>query len=308
MRTAVAFAALLALILVAACEKVTKDAPTSVEDLLAAAGLHDENRPPRLRIGVYTWQRPMAYVDRGEHRGFDVDIARYIARNLGYDGDDKIEWVSINNVADRVKVLQQNTVDLVVASFSITTEKKKYIDFAGPYLITEQSVLIPTAQKNAITTIADLKNPEHQVCTATGSTSEALLAQRKIPYIPLDSDLLCFQGLRKGTFHAMSTDRTILSGFAGQAPGRFALLDLKLATATNPGTERLGVGVSRDNPALRQLVDYFLHRSFLDQRRGLSTEWQRAYREHLTDLGPATQPRPEQVPELVDFDSKSPAR
>jgi glutamate transport system substrate-binding protein len=309
-RTTVAFVTLLILVLVAACTDATKKPSTSVEDLMQEAGLLDPHRPPQLRIGVYTWQRPMAYVDEtsGRNEGFDVEIARYIAGKLGYEGDEKISWVALESVADRMKVLQDNTVDLVVASFSITDEKKRFINLAGPYLITEQSVMVTAADKASIATIDDLKNLDNKICTSTGSTSEALLKDREIPYVPLNSDLMCFDEMRRGHFKAISTDRTILSGFVDQNPTKFAMLDMKLATATNPGTERLGIGVARKNTALRRLIDYFLNLSYLDQQDGRVTDWQRAYAEHLKGLGAATQPEPDDVPDLVDFDSKSPGR
>jgi glutamate transport system substrate-binding protein len=81
---------------------------------------------------------------------------------------------------------------------------------------------------------------------------------------------------------------------------------MKLATANNPATERLGIGVAKNNDALRELVDYFLNKSFLSQQRGEPTEWQKAYRKHLVQFGPATQPRPDSAPDLVDYDAKSP--
>lgn len=293
---------------IAACQNATGEPPVSVEQRMAEAGFRDEFRPEKLRIGVYTWQPPMGYVDGRTSAGFDIDVARYIARNLGYDGDDKIEWVPLSNVADRIKILQQDRVDMVVASFSITPKRLAVINMAGPYLVTEQSVLIPTAMKGRIATIQDLKNPEHAVCTSTGSTSEALFTERKIPHTSLNSDLDCFRGLQKGKFQAISTDRTVLSGFVARQPTKLTLLDMKLATANNPGTERLGIGIAKGNPALRDVVDYFLNRSYQDQRRGRPTEWEKAYRQHLAQFGPATQPRPDVVPDLVDYDAKSPIR
>ncbi|GAA2484667.1 transporter substrate-binding domain-containing protein [Winogradskya humida] len=299
---------LITLLIVAACENATHVPPPSVEDKMVEAGLRDPNRSPKLRIGVYTWQRTMGYTERGVNKGFDVEVARYIARNLGYEGDDKIDWVPLSSIADRMKVLEAKTVDMVVASFSINADRAKSIGFAGPYLLTEQSVLIPAALKGRIATIGDLKKPAYEVCTSTGSTSEALLNERRIPVTPLNSDRDCFKGLRDGTFQAMSSDRTVLAGFAAEYPRKFELPAIQLTTLGNPGIEELGIGVAKDNVALRELIDYFLYKSYRDQQAGRSTEWQRAYRQYLSHLGPASQPAPAQVPDLLDYDAKSPGR
>jgi glutamate transport system substrate-binding protein len=251
----------------------------------------------------------MGFVEAGTNKGFDVDLARYIAKELGYAGEDKIEWVEITKVADRVTFLEQGKVDLVFASFSITKARMEHVRFAGPYMVTEQSVLIPAEMKGKISTIEDLKNPAHKVCTATGSTSERLLRDRDIHAISLDNDEACFGGVRKGTFQAMSTDRTVLFGFVSQFPKQFTVLDVALATADNAGVERLGIGVSKNNPALQDLVNYFLNKSYLAQQAGDPTEWRTAFNRYLGPwYGPLTQPPPDNVPDLLDFDAKAPSR
>ncbi|SHN45874.1 transporter substrate-binding domain-containing protein [Cryptosporangium aurantiacum] len=294
---------------VAACQSKTQDpdGPT-VEEKLTEAGLRDENRPAKLRIGVYDWQPLLGYVADGRNEGFDIDVARYIAANLGYVGDDKIEWVPIDNVADRLKFLLQDKVDLVVASLSITEERKRSIAFAGPYLVIEQSVMVPEELKSEITTLQDLVDPRYKVCTSTASTSEKLLAERRVPFVARNSDKECFEGMQKGLYQAMSTDRSVLFGFQSEHEDQFQVLDLKLATASNPGVEEIGIGVSKKNPALRELVDYYLYKSYAADRRGEVTAWRQSFAEHLSVLGALDQPEPHDHPDLVDSDAKYPTR
>lgn len=294
---------LLVLVGVAACKTHT-DVParSSVDEKIREAALGDQ-----LRIGVYDNQPLMGYVANGVNKGFDVDIARYIAKSLGYDGDRKIQWVIVPTVDDRMTYLAQGKVDLIVASLSITEARKQSILFAGPYLVTEQSVLISASLHGKISTIQDLKNPAYKVCTSTGSTSEDLLKDRAIPYESLDSDTLCYEGILAGKYQAMSTDRTVLLGFQSEHPDALELLDVKLATATNAGVERLGVGIPKTKPALRELVDYFLNKSYTAQQKGASSPWQVAYDAYFAGrAGPAAQPPPDDVPDLVDYDAKDP--
>ncbi|WBC11331.1 transporter substrate-binding domain-containing protein [Micromonospora sp. WMMA1947] len=104
--------------------------------LAAAAGCDNRREPPlpsvldklreshidgqaKIKIGVATTEPLMGELRNGAHVGFDVEIARYIAASLGFEGDQRIEWVSLAT-EDRIPALQGGTVDLVVLSFSMT--------------------------------------------------------------------------------------------------------------------------------------------------------------------------------------------
>jgi glutamate transport system substrate-binding protein len=316
--TAIAVVSMLIIVGAAACEERTKkpDRP-SVEEKLAEAGLSDHNKHPKLRIGVYTKRPLLGFIENGVNQGFEVDVARYVAKNLGYDSDEKIGWVEIKTVSDRLTFLQQGKVDLLFASFSYTDKRcgKEWdggeVLCAGPYLITEQSVLIPTSMKEKISTIQDLKGLGKKLCVATGSTSEKLLrVDRQMDVSSLDGTELCMDGIRNGTYLAASSDRTILAGFVSRYPAELAMLDLKLGTADNPGIEQIAAGVPRSNPALRELVDYFLNKSYLDQQADKATAWRTAFSQHLREWygEQLTQPPPKRVPDLLDYDAKSPTR
>jgi glutamate transport system substrate-binding protein len=316
--TALAIVSMLSLIGVAACQNHTKkpDRP-SVEEKLKEAGLADHNKHPKLRIGVYTQRPLLGYIENGTNQGFEVEVARYVAKNLGYDSDKKIEWIEIKTVSDRLTFLQQGKVDLLFASFSHTDRRcgKDWdggeVLCAGPYLITEQSVLIPTAMKGKISSIQHLTALGKKLCVATGSTSEKLLrVDRQMDVSSLDSTELCIDGIRNGTYLAASSDRTILAGFVAKYPEELLVLGLKLGTADNPGIEQLTVGIPRSNPALRELVDYFLNKSFVDQESDKTTAWTSAFEKHLHRWygEQLNQPPPRKVPDLLDYDAKSPPR
>jgi len=302
-------AVLVLLILVGAAawrgETETPDLP-SVAEKLAEAGLDDHARHPVLRIGIHTERRLLGFQENGVYTGFDIEIARYIAKNLGYG--DKIEWTPIRNANDRILFLEQDTVDLVLASFSITDERKKRVRFAGPYLITEQSVLV-SAKNKTISSIQDLRNLAGKVCVAASTTSESLLEDRQIRPDARDNSEVCFKGILDGKYQAMVAGRTILVGFASQYPEQVKVLDLELGLEDNLGIDRVGIGVSKNNPALQDLVNYFLNKSYLEQQSGRMTEWQSAYDRYLAvPHGQQSQPKPDEAPQLLDYDAKAPMR
>ncbi|HET8683469.1 MAG TPA: transporter substrate-binding domain-containing protein [Micromonosporaceae bacterium] len=303
-------AVLVLLILVGAAawrgETERPDLP-SVAEKLAEAGLDDHARHPKLRIGIHTERRLLGFHENGTYTGFDIEVARFIAANLGYG--DKIEWVPIRNANDRIVLLEQDAVDLVLASFSITDERKKRVRFAGPYLITEQSVLVPAKMSSTIRSIQDLRDLARKVCVAASTTSESLLNDRQIPVDTRNNSEVCFKGVLDGDYQAMVAGRTILVGFASQHPEQVKVLDLELGLEDNLGIDRVGIGVSRNNPALQDLVNYFLNKSYLDQQAGRMTEWQSAYDRHLAvPHGKQSQPKPDEAPELLDYDAKAPTR
>jgi glutamate transport system substrate-binding protein len=314
--TAIAVVSMLVIVGAAACQdKTKKPNRPSVEEKLAEAGLADHDKHPKLRIGVYTKRPLLGFIENGTNQGFEVDVARYIAKNLGYDSDEKIEWVEIKTVNDRLTFLQQGKVDLLFASFSHTDRRcgKDWdggdVLCAGPYLITEQSIIIPATMNGKISSIQDLDSVGKKICVAAGSTSEKLLSvDRKMNVSSLDSTELCINGVLDGTYLAASSDRTILVGFASKYPDKLAVLGLKLGTADNPGVEHLAVGIPISNPALRELVDYFLNKSFIEQRAGKTTAWRSAFDKHLGRWygEQLTQPPPKRVPDLLDYDAKAP--
>jgi glutamate transport system substrate-binding protein len=98
----------------------------------------------------------------GQYSGFDVDVARYIAKKLGAT---KIKFVPTLS-ANREAFLQQGKVDLVVATYSVTPERQKVVSFAGPYYIAHQDILV-RANDSSIKRPGDLKGKK--VCSGQGS-------------------------------------------------------------------------------------------------------------------------------------------
>ncbi|MEU7615501.1 transporter substrate-binding domain-containing protein [Micromonospora rifamycinica] len=299
--TTLAVALTLTLAAAAGCDNRREPSLPSVRDKLRESHIDGQSK---IKIGVATTEPLMGELRNGGHVGFDVEIARYVASYLGYEGDQRIEWVSVTT-EDRIPALQGGVVDLVVSSFSITEEREKLVSFAGPYFVTTQEVMVPTRLKDKIRTIEDLREPAYKVCTSGGSTTEAELAKHDVKALVVKEVGDCVKGIREGRYDAVSSDETILAGFLSLYPTEFEIVDMPFGTS-----ELLGIGVPIGDPALRDLVAFALQKSYLAGRSGISSPWLTAYNR---TLGPwlkaeKAQPQPLNVPDLVDFDDKAPTR
>src|SRR5690606_27316251 len=186
----------------------------------------------------------------GTYAGFDVDVARYIAKELGVPES----GLTFNEAqsANRQPLLQQGQVDMVIATYSITDERKEKVSFAGPYLVTGQDILI-RADDDSITDVQSLK--DKKVCGAQGSISPKRLADMFGPEWEAKNLTqqqgygACLPLLENKQVDAISTDATILAGFAAQFPGKFKLVGKPFST------EKYGIGLKKDDKAGRDAIN-----------------------------------------------------
>jgi glutamate transport system substrate-binding protein len=192
-----------------------------------------------LRIGVQSDQPLVAFENAdGELEGFDIDAAAYIADYLGKD----VEWVRITT-AEREQVLLDGDADLVIASFSVTQERKQRIDFAGPYAIAHQDLLV-RADETAISSISDIGG--RNLCVTEGSNvDERITIEHGVQAVPIPArDATdCLDLLVAGDVDVVATDDRILAGLAWQSDGRAKLV------GAGYSEERLGVGLQSGDTA-----------------------------------------------------------
>jgi glutamate transport system substrate-binding protein len=297
---------LLGLVGAAACSERT-DPPETVDSLREQSStLRDRER---LRIGVRDDLPLVSHRDPAtrEYSGFEIEIAKSVAQELGYQ-EDRIDWIPITNLPERLTVIANGTADMVVANISITEEREKDVAFAGPYQLVPQAVMVPRNRTKPLETIADLRVEGVRVCTTTGSTSENALAGHRIETEPVDAHRQCMEGMRSGRYDAYSTDLPILAGFLGETDaGTEAFEILELAVAER--AERIGIAVPKGDRAMRDLIAYFLDR-WRSGPEG-ANPWLLAYDRTigpLLDPKHRAQPLVDGVPELADFDSRAPGR
>ena len=183
----------------------------------------------------------------GTMSGFDVDVAKYVAKELGYN-EDQIEWKESPS-SQRETLIGNDQVKYIVATYSITDKRKEKVDFAGPYLITGQSLLVAAAN-------TDITGPESlqdnkKLCSVTGSTP-AQNVKDKYPGVQLqqyDTYSACVEALKNGAIDAVTTDEVILAGYAAQSPGTFKIVGEPFSE------ERLGIGLKKGDSELRTKIN-----------------------------------------------------
>ncbi|MDT0327451.1 glutamate ABC transporter substrate-binding protein [Nocardiopsis lambiniae] len=193
-----------------------------------------------ITIGVKYDQPGLGLLEGSAPVGFDVDVATYIAGELGYSPD-QIQWEEAAS-ANREAFLQQGTVDMVVATYSITDERRQVVDFAGPYYVAQQDIL--TQADNT-----DINGPDDladkTLCSASGSRSaNNIVDSEDEGGLGIDAELReagnyseCLELLGNGTVDAVTTDNTILAGFAAQNPDQYRVVNAPF------GEEQYGVGL-----------------------------------------------------------------
>ncbi|MGW5509965.1 glutamate ABC transporter substrate-binding protein [Streptomyces albogriseolus] len=209
----------------------------------------------KITIGIKFDQPGLGQKTPQGYEGFDVDVATYVAKKLGYE-ENQIEWKESKS-ADRETMLQRGDVDFIAATYSITPERQEKVDFAGPYLLAHQDVLL-RADDDKIKSPEDLNDA--RLCSVTGSTSAQNVKEKLAPKAqlqPYPTYSACLPGLQNGAVDALTTDDSILAGYAAQDQfkGKFKLGGFKL---TN---ENYGIGVKKGsdlkdkiNKALEEMV------------------------------------------------------
>ncbi|MCT9109970.1 glutamate ABC transporter substrate-binding protein [Streptomyces mirabilis] len=193
----------------------------------------------KITVGIKFDQPGIGQKTPQGYAGFDVDVATYVAGKLGYKPD-QIQWKETKS-ADRENALSRGDVDFIAASYSITPKRQQKVDFAGPYLLAHQDVLI-RADDIAIKSPSDLNSKK--LCSVTGSTSAQNVHDKLAPKAQLQqypTYSACLTGLQNKAIDALTTDDSILAGYASQAAfkGKFKLGGFKM---TN---ENYGIGVKK---------------------------------------------------------------
>jgi glutamate transport system substrate-binding protein len=180
----------------------------------------------------------------GTMSGFDVDVARYVAQQLGYAAGEII-WIEAPS-GQREALIRNGQVNYVVATYSITDARKQKVGFAGPYLVAGQSLLV-RADQTGITGAQSLQHNK-KLCSVAGSTPAQRIKDR-YPGVQLqryDTYSACVEALKNGAIDAVTTDDVILAGYAAQSPGTFKLVGQPFSR------EEYGIGLKRENLTLRQ--------------------------------------------------------
>ncbi|MEO3938862.1 glutamate ABC transporter substrate-binding protein [Dermatophilaceae bacterium Soc4.6] len=222
-----------------------------------------------VKVGIKFDQPNMGLKSGSTYEGFDVDVANYIAKKINVTPE-FVEAIS----SQRESLIKTGQVKYIVGTYSITDKRKVDVDFAGPYFIAGQDLLV-RSDDTAITgpdTLAGKK-----LCSVKGSTSASNL-QAKYPGINLqeyNTYTLCVDALKAGSVDALTTDNTILAGYAAQDANKGKLK----VVGTTFSTENYGVGLKKGDTAFCNQVNDAI-KEFIS-----SGEWQKSVDKWLGPAG-----------------------
>jgi glutamate transport system substrate-binding protein len=201
--------------------------------------------------------------------GFDPEMGKIIAGQLGLEPD-AIQWEEA--ISDnREPFLQQNTVDLVIASYSITDERRQVVGQAGPYYVTGQSLLV-AADDDSIAGPDDLNGKK--VCSVTGSTSIATVEEEYgAEPAGFDTYSECVDQLKNGSVDAVTTDGAILLGYAAEDPDALKVVGEPFSE------ERYGIGYNKDAEGMCEFLNDAMTNAFENG------DWQKAFDSTLGQSG-----------------------
>jgi len=171
-----------------------------------------------------------------EVKGFDIDIAKAITEKiLGRDGH--ATFVEVTSKT-RIPLLKNGNINAIIATMTISEERKKEVDFSDVYFDAGQSLLV---KKGSPITDVDSIEPEHTVLAVKGSTSTENIREHapEADVIELENYAEAFTALQAGQGDVMTTDNAILLGMASENPN----YELVGGTFTN---EPYGIAVDKN--------------------------------------------------------------
>lgn len=193
----------------------------------------------------------------GTPEGFDVEIGKIIAGELGIDAGN-IKWVETVS-ANREPFIESGQVDMVVATYTINDKRKEIVSFAGPYYNAGQAMMTLSTTDD-ITTPDDLAGKN--VCSVEGSTPAANIAENypEANLVLYGAYTDCLEPLRNGEVDVVTTDNVILAGYVADSNGEFKVVG-------EPFTEEpYGIGVALDDTEFRAWINDVLDGIFADGR------------------------------------------
>lgn len=195
----------------------------------------------KLTFGVKADQPGLGLQTGSTYAGFDIEIAKIVAKGLGVDESGITYKTTVS--ANREPYIQQGQVDIVIATYTINDDRKKVVDFAGPYFVAGQDLLVPAT--------STITGPEglagKKVCSVAGSTpAKRIQTDYKTAKLQqFDTYSKCITALAGGQVDAVTTDDIILAGYAAQEQyaGKFKVVGKPFSE------EPYGIGVKKSDKA-----------------------------------------------------------
>ncbi len=218
-------------------DSTTKTATSSIDEI---------KKNGTIKIGVFSDKAPFGYVDsNGKNQGFDVYLAKRFAKDLLGD-ESKVEFVLVD-AASRVAYLESKKVDIIMANFTVTDERKEKVDFTNPYMKVSLGIVSPDGAK--ITSEDQLKGKK--VIVAKGTTAEAFMTKNypDVELVKYEQYSEIFQALKDKRGDAILSDNTEVIAWAKDNAG-FTVGVPSLGTA-----DTIAPAVTKGNTELQSWIN-----------------------------------------------------
>ncbi|MDM8212581.1 cysteine ABC transporter substrate-binding protein [Enterococcus hirae] len=199
----------------AACGNASSEDKSSGDASDNAASVAAIKKRGKLRVAVFGDKAPFGYIDKdGKNQGYDIYLAKRLAKDLLGD-ENKVEFV-VTEAQNRVDVLKSNKVDITLANFTVTDERKEQVDFANPYM--KVAIGVASPKSAPITSVKQLEGKT--LLVNKGTTAEIYFA-KKYPDIKqqkYDQNTETFEALKDGRGAALAHDNTLLYAWVKENP------------------------------------------------------------------------------------------
>jgi glutamate transport system substrate-binding protein len=261
-----------------AIDQILDAAPVaSAADLPAGSLMAEIKQRGTMNIGgtdagpVFSIKDPVT----GKLTGFDADLSMMLAKYIIGKPSTKL---SLTTVDTREAMLQNNTVDAVFATYTITAARAQKVDFAGPYYSSGDAIMVKK-DNTSITKIGDLNG---KTVATEGNSTAAVSIKKFAPQAKItlfQDDASCVAAVRQGRTDAYVLDQGILLGDATKVP------DVKVV-GTPFTTEPYGIGVPKQHPEMKTFVNQWLQKI---EAAGL---WTKLYSATIGKVATGTPPNP----------------
>ena len=214
----------------------------------------------------------------GDLEGMDIELAKGIAEDLTGSAKN-IEFVEVNS-GNREVFLQQNKVDIVIATYPPNPAREKAVDFAGPYIMSPIGTMVNKGD-NTIKKVSDLNGKNICVTKGSGSEKYVPLNAPKAKLTVFSSMTQCMEGLMQKRVDGVTTTQSLLMGQMSQNPGKFQLIPTELVNTTGKvASDNDSIGLPKGDKALHDYLDAYLKKIFANG------DWKKMYDSTIGTVSP----------------------
>ena len=228
-------------------------------DLAKKSTLETITKRGELRVGFDASYPPFELTDsQGRFVGFDIDVAKEMAKAMN------VKFVPVNTAWDGIiPALVSKKFDLIISGMTVTQERNLSINFADPYIIVGQTILLNKKHEGEVTSYKDLNDPKYTVTSVLGTTGEQAIKRMiyKAKYKSFEEESEAALEVLNGKADAMVYDLPFCSQFmAKQGKGKMVFLDEAFTY------EPLAWAIRKGDPDFLNWLNHFLRQLKNDGR------------------------------------------